>query len=146
METCLRKLIDALREGREMEEVLGELGITAEEAARLMESAASREVIEAARSVGAVQTELQSRKHAAAAVRKLRELMSAEKGEVQLKAAMALLGMTQEKEPLRRRERPAKKPRMNEAEVKEWMMAISKVLLKRRRKLAMGPPPRKRGK
>jgi len=143
MKNLLQKLLSLLAEGHEVEEVLSGLDLAPEMAAQAMDSPAGQEEIAARQRVSRTQTQLQARRHAAAAVRKLCGLLDDEKGELQLKAAIALLDLAHEEPKGGRAAAPAAKAHVDEAEVKEWMIAISKVLLDRRRSAAIGPAPRK---
>src|SRR5689334_11992322 len=91
METSLHKFLDDLARGRDLEEILEEHGLAAEEAARLVESTAALTDRAARRALSRAQAELQARGSAVGAVRKLGELVSAEKPELQLRASLALL-------------------------------------------------------
>jgi hypothetical protein len=140
METSLHKFLDDLARGRDLEEILKEHGLTAEEAARLVESTAALADLAARRALSRAQAELQARGSAVVAVRKLGELVTAEKPELQLRASLALLNhMYKQERATAGIKQAAPQFTMDHAEYKEWMAAIAEVLLRRRQAQSMGP-------
>jgi hypothetical protein len=149
-ESQIRDLIRQLGESPDFQRILEAAGITPLEAARELSRPIGRLERKAIRRLARISTELLSQRGAGSALDRLRALINQDiKPELQMRAAIAILGIGGFRAAGRRTASPAPKkpPAQNpptpddSAETREILALAAQIIEERRRIAAMGEPP-----
>jgi hypothetical protein len=137
------KIIQGMMEGADLQRVLDEAGVSASAALDLLEGREGKRQREARRALAAIHAEMIALRFRALAASRLCGMLSEEKVDLRMKAALAVLGMTAETMKRDRDEaaKGAEQETQGEEADTELMLAAAEALAERRRTELMGAPP-----